>query len=206
MNAAREVQEHFSNDEMAQPRCARGSDRSVGGRGAGMAEPADSFHRAVPGRWLDRRGRAGHRRTPVANARPADRSREQVGGQWCRRHRSCGEERAGWLHHPDRHRPSEHLAASLQPEFRSHEGFGAGRPTFTPARGASGASFSWPRDASRADRPCKATPGHELCDIGCRLAATHRRAVVRPDRRPQTRPCAVSRRRGRRSTTSSRAT
>ena len=180
---------------MAQPRCAPGSGHSVGGRGAGMAEPADSLHRAVPRRWLDRRGRAGHRRTSVAHARPADRGREQVGGQRRRRHRSCREERAGRLHHPDRHRPGEHLAASLQAELRSDEGFGAGRPTFAPARGARGASLSWPHYAGRADRPCKAATGHELCDVGCRLAATHRRAVVRTDRRHQTRSCAVSRRR-----------
>src|SRR5262245_44812523 len=43
-----------------------------------MAEPAGSLHRAVPGRGLDRRGRAPRRRVFVAQPASANRRREQV--------------------------------------------------------------------------------------------------------------------------------
>ena len=102
-----------------------------------LAVPADPFHRALPGRRLDRHRRPRHRRSPVARVRPAGRGREQVGRQRQRRLRLRRQERAGRLHGADRAGPGDERAARLQGELRSAEGLRAGDPAFASSRSCS---------------------------------------------------------------------
>ena len=120
--------------------------------------------------------------------------------------RSRRQERSGRLHGADRARPGDERAARLQGELRSVEGFGAGHPAVAPARRASGASLARRELARRIDCAGERAPGHELCDLGRRLAAADRRRVVRarsPTSSSSTCPIAAA---ARRSTTSSPAT
>jgi hypothetical protein len=162
---------------------------------AGMAEPADSLHRAVSRRRFDRRRCPRHRRIPVANARPADRDREQVRREWRRRHRGRREERGGWLHHSDRHRPGRHVAAYLQVELRSDERPGAGDPTIAPAGRARSPSQARRPFAHRIRHRRQAATKARLRNVRIGFTATYRRGVVCEARRHHAGPRAVSRRR-----------
>ncbi len=161
-----------------------------------LADPVDPGRGALPGRRLDRRRSAPHRRAAVAGVPPAGLCREQVRRQRHRRHRGRRQEQTGRLHHPRFHRLGGEQSARLSQQHRSLEGPAADHPDLAPADRAGRASLARRQFGRRTDCAGEEAAGPALCHRQrSGFGAAHRRAMVRRDRRHQARARALSRRR-----------